>query len=66
MADLFNFGGFLNKTNKKREAEAETPKESSKESTESQPTMSQSEFSHGTEGTRRIKPKAVPPAHMKP
>lgn len=63
MADLFNFGGFLTKTNKKREKDAEGPAEPKQESTES--TMSQSEFFSGPEGTRR-KPKSVPPARMKP
>lgn len=67
MADLFNFGNFLTKTNKRREKEAEGPAEDKKESTESQPsgTMSQSDFFSGPEGTRR-KPKGTPPASMKP
>jgi hypothetical protein len=63
MADIFNFGGFLKNTNKRREKEAATPKENSNESQE---TMSQSEFANGPEGTRRIRKKAVPPASMNP
>jgi hypothetical protein len=63
MADIFNFVGFLKNTNKRREKEAETPKENSNESQE---TMSQSEFANGPEGTRRIRKKAVPPASMNP
>lgn len=69
MADLFNFGGFIKNTNKRREKEAETPAEDKTESTESVPfgTMSQGDFSYGEEGMRRKpKPKAVPPARMKP
>ena len=66
MADLFNFGGFIKNTNKRREKEAEGAVDTSKESTESAPeTMTQAEFSYGSEGMRR-KPKATPPARMKP
>lgn len=72
MADLFNFGGFIKNTNKRREkaaglTESESTSEDKTETTESVPkgTMSQSEFSYGSEGMRR-KPKAVPPARMKP
>lgn len=56
MADLLNFGGFIKKTLQRREAEAEKPAEPKQESTESQPTMSQGDFSYGPEGMRKKKP----------
>lgn len=56
MADLLNFGGFIKKTLQRREAEAEkAPEPAKQESTESQPSMSQGDFSYGPEGGRRIK-----------
>ena len=66
MADIFNFGGFLKNTNKKREEQAGVSTPNPKPSTESQPTMSQGDFSYGPEGARRIKPKSTPPKSMNP
>jgi hypothetical protein len=66
MADIFNFGGFIKNTNKRREKEAEGPPTPPAAATESQPSMTQSEFSYGSEGMQRRKPKATPPARMKP
>lgn len=53
MADIFKFGGFLKSTNKKREEAAEQAAPAKQDSTESQPSMSQSDFLYGTEGLRR-------------
>lgn len=58
MASIFNFGGFLKNTNKKREADAmpDEPvmKPVSEESTAPpKEGMSQSDFLYGTEGMRR-------------
>lgn len=56
MADLLNFGGFIKKTLQRREADAEKqPEPAKQDSTESQPTMSQGDFSYGPEGMRRVK-----------
>jgi len=58
MADFFKFGGFLKTTQKKREDEAGlNDKPQPKASEESQPSMTQSDFSYGPEGMRRVKPK---------
>jgi len=59
MADIFKFGGFIKATNKKREAAAgliepaaAKPEEGSQSGTV-KPTMTQAEFSYGSEGMRR-------------
>ncbi|MCA3173573.1 MAG: hypothetical protein ING25_11065 [Burkholderiales bacterium] len=57
MADIFNFGGFLKKVNKDREEKAMPAEPTQKPSEESQPTMSQGDFSYGPEGYRRNKDK---------
>lgn len=59
MADVFKFGGFLRATNKKREKEAgldedaQPAKQETQESSDSTKSMSQGEFSYGSEGMRR-------------
>ena len=66
MTDIFNFGGFLKNTNKKREEQAGVSTPAPKPSDESQPTMTQGDFSYGPEGARRVKPKSTPPKRMNP
>lgn len=57
MADIFKFGAFLKGVNKKREESAEQAAPAKQDSTESQPSMSQSDFLYGTEGLRRKEKK---------
>lgn len=58
MADIFNFGGFLKKTLKRREDEAEPKTEQATETPENAQTsgtMSQGGFSYGPTGMQRKK-----------
>jgi hypothetical protein len=62
MADIFKFGGFIKNNLKKREeatglaepvAEPEEGSQSATQSGTAKPTMTQAEFSYGSEGMRR-------------
>lgn len=57
MADIFKFGSFLKNVNKKREESAEQAAPAKQDSTEAQPSMSQSDFLYGSEGMRRKEKK---------